>query len=44
MDWFNDGTDFRLERYLASSTDICDLEHRQHKWSYMTESERNYWV
>ena len=41
--WFRSGTDFRLERYLAASTDLADLERRQKKWMYMTESERNRW-
>jgi hypothetical protein len=42
--WLRDcGTDFRLERYLSNSTDIADLEHRQHKWTYMSEAEKSRW-
>jgi hypothetical protein len=42
FDWFdNRYIDFRLERYLSASVDLCDLEHRQQKWEFMSESERN---
>ena len=40
---FDNNIDFRLERYLAGSNDICDLEQRQKKWLYMSESDRNRW-
>jgi len=35
--------DIRLDRYLASSSDLADLEHRQQKWFRMSESEKNRW-
>jgi hypothetical protein len=31
--------DFRLERYLADSSDIVDLEFRQKRWTYIRYGE-----
>jgi hypothetical protein len=41
--WADPGVDWRLERYLAESIDLADLEHRIKRWDYMTEAERNHW-
>ncbi len=40
---FTMNQDFGLERYLSKSVDICDLEHRERKWSRMSDSERNFY-
>ena len=40
--WFNRYTmDHRLERYLAQSVDLYDLERREQRWNFMSEAERN---
>lgn len=44
VSWFdNRHFDYRLERYLASSVDLSDLERRQVRWESMSEAERNRW-
>jgi len=42
-DYLNNSIDMRLERYLAASTDLADLEHRQQRWFRMSEWEKNRW-
>lgn len=44
FDWINSGTDWRLERYLAQSVDLADLERRQRQWQYMSDFERDRWM
>ena len=39
----SDPIDLRLERYLAGSTDLADLERRQQRWFSMSESAKNRW-
>jgi hypothetical protein len=36
-------TDWRLERYLAASSDAADLEYRQRRWLRMHNWERDHW-
>jgi len=40
INWIRSPYDFRMERYLAGSADIAELDHRMRKWQYMSESER----
>lgn len=41
--WIYNPIDMRLERYLAGSADLAELEHRQQKWLRMREWERDRW-
>jgi hypothetical protein len=41
--WMRSPTDFRMERYLARSVDVADLEHRLQKWSRMSEADKNHY-